>query len=190
MPDEFVSLADIGPYLEDIAAYYELPVGAELRDVDRETDSGSISITLPRAWNDLDLAAPVAVGEDEDETTTGDVLIAAADQSRLYDFQSGGIFIGVTPAGTNLPDSGIQQYLDEGCVSSPKIEVDEPIPGEVRIWAGCTDDRMFVVALMASDDAEAQIFALATSAPEAAALAVAFDTLRIDTDSISDQPGS
>lgn len=189
IPDEFVSIGDIGPYLEDIAKYYELPDGNELRDLRRETSTGSISLDVPRDWDDIDLGSPLIISDDPPETT-GDIFLASTNDSRLYAYEAGGIFIAAVPAAVELPDENSQLYIDNGCVSSPEIDVDEPLPGVVHIWAGCTDERVFVTANMEGDDARVSIFALATSVPEAAAIGIALETLEIDSESISDQPGT
>ncbi len=185
IPQRLGRLADLGPHLVEIAAHYELPAGNGLTLVDESNERGSIAVQVPVGWADVDRISRWLDGDDE---TIGDIFIAASDISRFYRWEASGLFVG---AATPRPPEPLldNRFVDTGCLSSGVLDVAAPIPGEVRVWADCDDDKLFLTADLNDSTVRVDLFAIAGSIGEAQALASALASLEVVPALVRGQPG-
>ena len=189
IPAALVGMEDLQPHLVEVAEAYGLGAGEPLELVRQRGDVGSIEFSAPETWADI-ASAPLLNGANE---KVGDMLSASTEESRFYKYEVGGLFVGAGVQ-TNYGGKSLdqvrseQQYLDLGCSSSRLLTVQDPVPGELRVWSDCrAGNQLFVIGLLRGGDVTVDVFGLATNIAEAEALGAALTTIDVTPALISTQ---
>ena len=181
IPASVSTLDDLRPFLVDAAASYRLPPGATGAGLSphRSVD-GSIAVNTPDAW-------PTTSTHDyyslDGSTVIGSELRTAAE--RTFDgYTTSGVLVAAARPGAQSVDSvdkvfSREQYIDLGCSSSQLVTVDGPVPGEARVWGGCTGGQIFVVAYLVNSDSTIAVMALATTASDTRILPNVLDSIQV-----------
>ena len=154
-----------------MVASYPMPSGGSLTLVQHSDKAGAVSFRAPSTWT------TVRDGNYSTDSTgvIGAEMNVEIDYSRFYKFTVGGIYVGATRPGAQLASTvdgvwGQSTFVGLGCLSSPVIAIGSPMPGQVRVWGGCKDGRIFVVGYLADSRATEAFITLATTKAEARVL--------------------
>lgn len=183
VPTSIADWTDLEKSLVDLATAEGLVDGDQIEIVPAQNDAGSVAFSAPSTWVDVERAIPF---QDAGGTVLGDLLVASVQRSSFDGGRSGGLFLGVAPISTLVPN-GLDEFQprqffsDLGCVSSELIELADPAGGEARLWSDCNNTpRIYISALFGDAEQTAFVFGLVTTRQEAATIVETLMSLEIN----------
>ncbi|MEQ1872484.1 MAG: toll/interleukin-1 receptor domain-containing protein [Ilumatobacteraceae bacterium] len=183
VPTSIDDWTDLDKSLVDLAAAEGLADGDAVELSRAQNADASIAFSAPSTWAEVDGTVPF---QEADGTVLGDLLVASVQRSSFDGGRSGGLFLGVAPISTLVPN-GLddfqprQFFSDLGCVSSELIQLADPFGGEARLWADCNNTpRIYISALYGDAQQTVFVFGLVTTRQEAAMIVETLMSLEIN----------